>query len=315
MKFKVLIFAKLAATIFATTLHGQTPPKVTPAQIKGTFTDGQMLKSNGTDSIQAATNLRENGDTVVVEKILNVDSSFIVRNNEFEVHTRGSSDSRPAVAIGFSNSTPLGFKLEVSDTTTGSSTLRLNNDNTGGGLFLTKGGTAIMFNGSADTWTGSGSTNDAALGAYQSNLKLYTNNSGALKAQLDASGNFYALGDISGASITDRSDIRLKENIYNYNNGLNDVLSLNPVYYNLKDNPNKQRLGFIAQDVRDIIPQAITGNEDDGFLGITYGSITAVLTKAIQEQQAIIESQATEIEQLKTQIQLILNEIEQIKNN
>ena len=276
------------------------------------FTAGQILKGNGTSAIQSAINLRENGDTVVVEKILNVDSSFIVRNNEFEVHTRGSSDSRPAVAIGFTNSTPLGFKLEVSDTTTGSSTLRLNNDNTGGGLFLTKGGTAIMFNGSADTWAGGTViTNDAALGAYQSNIKFYTNNSGLLKAQLDASGNWTYLGVSS-----QMSDIKTKKNISLYEDGLSKILNLRPIYFtSIFDESNQVRLGFIAQEVQEILPELVKDYAHSGYMSLNVQGIIPVLTKAIQEQQAIIESQATEIEQLKTLITDLSNRLQILENN
>ena len=56
--------------------------------------------------------------------------------------------------------------------------------------------------------------------------------------------------------------------------------------------------------------------KDNGnYLSMAYQNLIPITVKAIQEQQAIIENQATEIEQLKTQIQLILTEIEQLKNN
>jgi hypothetical protein len=55
--------------------------------------------------------------------------------------------------------------------------------------------------------------------------------------------------------------------------------------------------------------------ETKDYLALDYDKFTPIIVKAIQEQQSIIESQATEIKTLKSQIQLILNEIEQIKNN
>jgi hypothetical protein len=122
----------------------------------------------------------------------------------------------------------------------------------------------------------------------------------------------------TGGVWTDASDIKLKTNInYIYPYGLEDIMNLKPTMFDYK-NGEKNSLGFIAQDIYEIIPEAISSTIDDNgneTMGVKMVSITATLTKAIQEQQSIIESQATEIEQLKSQIQLILTEIEQLKNN
>ena len=122
----------------------------------------------------------------------------------------------------------------------------------------------------------------------------------------------------SGGTWTNASDVKLKNNInYIYPYGLSQIMNLKPVVFDYK-NGEKNTLGFIAQDVYEFIPEAISSTLDkygNETMGLKMVSITATLTKAIQEQQAKIESQATEIEQLKTQIELILSEIEQIKNN
>jgi len=135
---------------------------------------------------------------------------------------------------------------------------------------------------------------------------------GAYKLQVE--NDAYIGGTISAGDVIDRSDIRLKENIYEYENGLNDIMQLNPVYYNLKETPQRQKIGFIAQDVRNVLPQAVSGNEQDGFLGISYSTFSAVLVKAIQEQQAIIDQQATEIDQLKTLITELNNRLTILEN-
>ena len=156
---------------------------------------------------------------------------------------------------------------------------------------------------------------------------VYTTDQGNYRLQVKDSA--YIGGNVSANAYTTRSDIRLKQNITEYQNGLNDVMSLYPVYFYQKEFPSKQRLGFIAQDVRNVIPQAITDNEQDDYLGIEYSAFSAVLVKAIQEQQAIIESiqteldakssiiesQATEIEQLKTLITELSNRLQILENN
>jgi hypothetical protein len=46
-------------------------------------------------------------------------------------------------------------------------------------------------------------------------------------------------------------------------------------------------LGFLAQEVKEFIPQSFV--EKDDFIGLDYQSITATLVKAVQELSAKIE--------------------------
>jgi len=63
-------------------------------------------------------------------------------------------------------------------------------------------------------------------------------------------------------------------------------LQLLPVKYKLKSN-GENKIGFIAQDVVSIINEAVHFDEN---MSIEYSAIIAVLTKAIQEQQALIKA-------------------------
>ena len=51
------------------------------------------------------------------------------------------------------------------------------------------------------------------------------------------------------------------------------------------------------QEIESIIPEVVSG--EDGSKGIVYGHLTAVLTKAIQEQQTIIEALEARIKTLE----------------
>lgn len=101
------------------------------------------------------------------------------------------------------------------------------------------------------------------------------------------------------------SDARLKENIKPMNQyGLTEVLQLKPVtYYYKKDETKHKEVGFIAQDVKKVIPEVVTGSEGDlekgETLGMSYGNLVPVLTKAIQEQQVMIEELKKKIEILE----------------
>jgi len=103
-------------------------------------------------------------------------------------------------------------------------------------------------------------------------------------------------------AFTNVSDRRLKDNIQETKYGLNEILKLKPVHYTLKSNGLEQ-LGFIAQDVKPLIPEAVIGLEGNiekgETLGITYSLLIPVLTKAIQQQQQIINDLLSRIEKLE----------------
>ena len=164
--------------------------------------------------------------------------------------------------------------------------------------------------------TGSGNT---FLGAYSDASTGTLSNSTAIGygASVTAS-NTIQLGntsivEISGnVAFSPASDRRLKENIKGTKYGLDEVLKLEPVDYVLKSNGLKQ-VGFIAQDVKPLIPEVVTGIEGDlekgETLGIAYSSLIPVLTKAIQEQQKTIEALKENQEKLAAQIALLLEKL------
>jgi hypothetical protein len=100
--------------------------------------------------------------------------------------------------------------------------------------------------------------------------------------------------DANGVLQAATSDINLKNTIENSPFGLNEILLLNPVTFLYNDTNRKidsdvKEVGFIAQDVFDIIPNAVSST-GTGDLQLDYRAITATLTKAIQEQQALIKA-------------------------
>ena len=93
-----------------------------------------------------------------------------------------------------------------------------------------------------------------------------------------------SLASINGANgvYTALSDINKKKDFELSNLGLDVVMGLKPTLYRIKDEYNTAKhLGFIAQEVKDFIPQAFVNN--NGFIGLDYQAITATLVKAIQE--------------------------------
>ncbi|MDZ4296585.1 MAG: tail fiber domain-containing protein [Patescibacteria group bacterium] len=89
------------------------------------------------------------------------------------------------------------------------------------------------------------------------------------------------------------SSLRFKDNIQNLNYGLAEVLKLRPVSYQYKQDTNMgqgTKLGFIAEEMYQVIPEVTSLNKDGKVFGLDYPVLTAVLTKAIQELNAKLET-------------------------
>lgn len=96
------------------------------------------------------------------------------------------------------------------------------------------------------------------------------------------------------------SDKRLKTNIKNLNYGLKEVLALQPVSYNWKEKPaTENKIGLIAQDVKKIVPEVVTGDEAREKLGMNYAELVPVLINAIKEQQKQIDNLKEMIKKLQ----------------
>ena len=104
---------------------------------------------------------------------------------------------------------------------------------------------------------------------------------------LSNSGNNLAGAFTATGDITAFSDIRVKENIQTIPNALESVCMMRGVTYN-KIGEQKESVGVIAQEIKEVLPQVVHENED-GMLSVAYGNITGVLIEAIKEQQKQIE--------------------------
>jgi hypothetical protein len=91
-----------------------------------------------------------------------------------------------------------------------------------------------------------------------------------------------------GVLTTATSDEKFKYNIRPLNYGLETLLQLKPVNFQWIEG-EEEDLGFIAQDVAEIIPEAVNTNWNSDLL-FRYESLIPILTKAIQQQQAQIEA-------------------------
>ena len=102
------------------------------------------------------------------------------------------------------------------------------------------------------------------------------------------------------------SDARVKENVKDIENGLDKILELHPISYDIKESfydsiPDKEgkqyamehggknRIGFISQEVQQIMPELVSEEPQSGLLGINTIDMIPYLVQAIKEQQKEIE--------------------------
>ena len=134
----------------------------------------------------------------------------------------------------------------------------------------------------------------------------------------------------STTSFNTSSDYRLKENVVSLDGALDRIRQIPVRRFNFISDPDKTVDGFLAHEVADVVPEAITGEKDGmkteeyeitpavlddmgntiedavmgtrevpDYQGIDQSKLVPLLTKAIQEQQAMIETLQAEVTALK----------------
>ena len=94
--------------------------------------------------------------------------------------------------------------------------------------------------------------------------------------------------EVKAGSFVTYSDATLKTNIQDMDDALGKVMSMRGVTYNFKSREDIQEVGFLAQEMKQAVPEVVYGN-GDGNLGIDYAKLTSVLVEAVKAQQVQIE--------------------------
>ena len=107
-------------------------------------------------------------------------------------------------------------------------------------------------------------------------------------------GSRAVLADASGNLSAPVSDISVKQNINTIGYGLNEILKMNPVWFEYIDEYKNygegRQNGNIAQEMEKVIPEAVFTTPTTGKMGINYDQLHAVYIKAIQELKAEINA-------------------------
>jgi hypothetical protein len=88
------------------------------------------------------------------------------------------------------------------------------------------------------------------------------------------------------------SDYRLKENVTDMTNATTRLKELKPKRFNwIVDETNTLVDGFLAHEVSNVVPEAVTGEKDgEEMQGIDQSKLIPLLVKTIQELEARIKT-------------------------
>jgi hypothetical protein len=150
----------------------------------------------------------------------------------------------------------------------------------------------------------------AALNSAGSSYAIAFRNDGYLRSESvyaqtsGSAANVFV--DSSGYLLRSTSSIKYKKDVVDYDKGLIAVQSLRPVYYksnrtNADGNEDShQYVGFIAEEIDAAgLTEFVQYGEDSTPESLAYGNMVALLTKAIQELKAELDTVKAELATLK----------------
>jgi hypothetical protein len=108
-------------------------------------------------------------------------------------------------------------------------------------------------------------------------------------------GTICATGAITANSVACPSDARFKKDIMTLSGALGTIDKMRGVTYRWKSDEYAERefpmgaqVGLIAQEVRDVVPQAVV-EQKDGYLAVDYARLVPLLIEGMKEQQRQID--------------------------
>lgn len=125
----------------------------------------------------------------------------------------------------------------------------------------------------------------------------------------------HVIGNILASGTVTPSDRRLKKNFQSVENALEKINTLSSVTYDWKE-PEKhgegRQLGVIAQEVKEVFPEAVT-TTNDGFLAVSYSVLVSPVIAAVKELYQKITGVEREIAGIKEENQVLKLENQEIK--
>jgi hypothetical protein len=184
--------------------------------------------------------------------------------------------------------------------------INLNKSNTGEALKVSDA-QAIWYDGTYFSWGYGGNYN-----VFADEVSVGTTaNPGSFS--LYVAGNAWTTGSWGG------SDIRWKKNLNPLKDVLPELEKLQGVKYKWRTDEypdmnfdKEMQIGLVAQEVEKIFPELVR-TDSKGYKAVSYEKLSVVLLEGIKEQQQQITSCKSENSNLRSQLQSLQQEVEQIK--
>jgi hypothetical protein len=216
--------------------------------------------------------------------------------------------------------------MGVGSTASGDNSTAMGQSTTASGVTATAMGALTMASGYASTVMGFHTTGQAygslVIGRYNvvagtqgdwlDTDPLFVAGNGASDVARSDALTLLKNGDLTIAgTLTENSDIRLKEEIEPLEGALDGLLGLTPIRYRFREgtgHPLDRQIGLSAQEVEQVFPELVSRNSQ-GYLSVAYTNLTAVLVRAVQEQQAELEAARARSTALATEIAALRAEV------
>ena len=258
-----------------------------------TSADGKMHVFSASAGTVTAAN---GGDELVLENSGTVGMTFLCPNNSAANILFGDPDDNNVGSIQYGHDTNY-----MAFTTNASERMRI--DSSGDVLI----GTTAM--------PGTGNTGGAGFDNVTNDRNILKLGHNADSSTKRAMAVFYyknaAVGQIessnSSTNYATSSDYRLKENVVDMTGAINRVKALAPKRFNfIVDTDDTTVDGFLAHEAQSVVPEAVTGTKDEVdeegnpvMQGIDQSKLVPLLTGALQEAIARIETLEAEVSALK----------------
>ena len=140
-------------------------------------------------------------------------------------------------------------------------------------------------------------TSDVEAARQNEYVFLQARHSGSVRAQIQHDGDIVSKGNLTafGTSFLNVSDKNLKKDIYQISESLDKINELRPTKFTWKET-NKQDVGFIAQEVEQVIPEVVETSkgfinvgEEQEMKTISYPKLVPYLVDTIKELTKRIE--------------------------
>ncbi len=115
---------------------------------------------------------------------------------------------------------------------------------------------------------------------------------------LDGAGNLVAIGNVSAYS-----DVRLKSDVERIGDPLGKIAKLSGYTYRRTDlpwvNPERRFTGVLAQEVEEVLPEAVEVDTASGMMSVAYGNMVGLLVEGIKGLADRVEALASRVDRLE----------------